>query len=908
MTEILRTTKLFVLSILAVTFSYQVYSQCGPLSTPTFTNNGQDGIMFDVEALQAVNIVQLGMDFDTGTGNTIRIYKKAGTHVGFTNNAAAWTLVGQVTGWTATGGQNVLIPIQINHYLCPGQRVAFYVTNTITANCNYSNGTAVGATIVQDANIRILQGTGKDYPFGTNFTPRVPNVRVVYNCATSCCQPPTMTSTPTSCAGVCDGTATATVGAGGVGPYTYSWNTVPVQTTQTAVGLCAGNYTVSVTDATGCVATGTVTVTNGNTVPNVTITPAGPFCVLSAPSNLTAATAGGIWSGTGITNAAAGTFSPSVAGPGTFPITYTISGACGATQTTNITVTPVANTTITQVGPFCETDPSLALTAVDPGGAWSGPGITNASTGVFDPATAGPGTHTITYSIAGTCGSTSTSSIIVNPSYSAAINPVGPFCEDEAAITITAADPGGVWSGTGITDPINGIFDPSVAGSGTHTITYTIAGTCGDTQTTSILVNALDDATITPVSVQCLGAPNINLIAVTPGGNWTGSGIVDPTIGLFNPTTAGPGTHTIVYTTSGPCPDIDSIQIQVLGPLSVQASGSTTICDGVTTPLSAIGNGGDGNLTFTWTDEFGNNVGSGSAINVSPSQTTQYTVTLSDGCTTPTQTASVLVTVNPIPVVSFNPTNALGCEPYQVVFTSSITSPNASCNWNFGNGQTSNSCGIDSTVYNQAGCYDVTLTVTENGCVGSLTVPNAVCVGENPVADFTSFPESAEVFDTEFEFSNLSQNATVYQWSFGDGYFSNSEDPIHTYLEEPAGYDVCLVASNAQGCTDTTCHGVQIIESLIYYIPNSFTPNDDEHNQTFKPVFTSGFDPYNFSFKIFNKWGELIWETKNPSVGWDGTGPNGKLVQDGTYVWTLYIKSKENDGKNTATGYVNVLK
>jgi hypothetical protein len=77
---------------------------------------------------------------------------------------------------------------------------------------------------------------------------------------------------------------------------------------------------------------------------------------------------------------------------------------------------------------------------------------------------------------------------------------------------------------------------------------------------------------------------------------------------------------------------------------------------------------------------------------------------------------------------------------------------------------------------------------------------------------------------------------------------------------------------------------------------------------TFKPTFYSGIDPFNFSLKIYNKWGELIWETKDPQIGWDGVGPNGMLVQSGTYVWTLFMKSKENDKKITNTGYVNVLK
>jgi gliding motility-associated-like protein len=900
-------TKLFI----AVSFFYcsnlGVFAQCGPLNTPQVTNNGQDGIMFDVVGLQSVNILQLGMDFDSGLNNTVRIYKKTGTHVGFTNNAAAWTLVGQVTGWASTSGQNVLIPIPINHFLCPGQVVSFYVTNTITANCNYSNGTGVGNTAAQDANIRVLQGTGKDYPFGTNFTPRVPNVRVVYNCATSCCLPPTMTSTPTSCVGACNGTATATVGAGGVGPYTYSWNTIPAQTTQTAVNLCAGTYTVSVTDATGCVATGTVTVASGNAIANSTITPAGPFCVLSPPVNLTAASPGGTWAGNGITNATTGSFNPSIAGAGTHSVTYTIPGACGSNSTTNIVVNPVANAAINAVGPFCDIDAPVILTAASAGGTWSGNGITNTATGLFDPVSAGAGTHTITYTIPGLCGDVETTTILVNPTYDATITPAGPFCASDAPVDLSGADPNGLWSGAGITNAVNGTFSPSVAGPGTHTISYVIAGACGDSAAVDILVNALDDATITPVGPLCFGSPVVTLVGVTPGGTWSGPGIVSSSLGTFNTVNAGAGIHTITYTTNGPCPDTDTETIEVLQPLQVQAVGDNTICEGESTGISATGSGGTGNYTFSWEDATGNVVAVGSNTNVSPVSTTVYTVTLSDGCSAPEPTDQVTINVNPLPIVSINSNVNEGCIPLSVTFTGPFSS-NATCSWNFGNGDVSSACGSDSTVYNQAGCYDVSLTITENGCTSNLTLDDFICVGEAPVANFIFTPEVGDMFNTEFTFVNISTNVDTYLWNFDDGAGSNDPNPVHVFAEDPAAYNVCLIGSNEFGCSDTSCLGVQILETLVYYVPNSFTPDGNEYNQLFQPAFTSGFDPFNFYFVIYNRWGEVVWETKDPKSGWDGTGPNGKTVMDGTYIWRVQFKSRENGERMVDSGYVNVIR
>ena len=94
---------------------------------------------------------------------------------------------------------------------------------------------------------------------------------------------------------------------------------------------------------------------------------------------------------------------------------------------------------------------------------------------------------------------------------------------------------------------------------------------------------------------------------------------------------------------------------------------------------------------------------------------------------------------------------------------------------------------------------------------------------------------------------------------------------------------------------------------LVYYIPNAFTPDGDTYNETFQPVFTSGFDPYDFKLLIFNRWGEVVWESNDASVGWDGTY-NGKLVQNGTYVWKVEFKTLSNDERIMRTGHVNVIR
>ncbi|MBD3636857.1 MAG: PKD domain-containing protein [Crocinitomicaceae bacterium] len=669
-----------------------------------------------------------------------------------------------------------------------------------------------------------------------------------------------------------------------------------------------GTHTITYTIAGACGDVQTTDIIVNNTA-NATVTPAGPFCDSDPAVVLTAVDPGGTWSGTGITNATNGDFDPIAAGPGTHTITYTIAGACGDVQTTDIIVNNTANAAITPVGPFCDSDPVVVLTGADPGGTWSGTGITNTTNGDFDPTTAGVGTHTITYTISGACGDVQTTNIIVNQLMDATISAAGPFCDGDAAVNLNAVDPGGTWSGTGITDPNSGSFDPVTAGVGTHTVTYTIAGSCGSTDTENIVVNAIDDATINPAGPFCLVTNPQTLTAVTPGGTWSGNGVSNATTGEFIPFDAGEGVHTITYTTSGVCPSTSTASIEVLGPLTVTALQDGSICEGDTWDLSAQGNGGDGNITITWTDDQGNNLGTNSNITVTPTQTTIYTATVTDGCSTAPQSDQVTVVVNPLPVIQFVPQNPSGCVPFTANFTNATSPIGTSCTWDFGDGSTSNVCGDVSHTYTTPGCYDVTLTATEGSCTSTQTVTNIVCVSDYAQASFTMSPQEVDIMNPTVEFSNQSTNATSYEWTFGDNTSSFETNPSHNFPDDGADtYEVCLSAINAAGCNDVICNTVTVTEELIFYIPNVITPDGDMFNELFMPIFVSGFDPYDYHFTIFNRWGEIIWESYDPSVGWNGHYGDGGLVEDGVYVWQVDFKSNQSDQRFLRRGHVTVLK
>ena len=166
--------------------------QCTTSSNITTTyshNNGHNGIMFDLVAINNILITCFDMNFNPGTLD-YEVYFKIGTAQGFQTNAGSWTLIGNGAGITSAGNGNPT-PINLNQSvgICTGNRVAFYITNTGSgsANANYTNGTSINNIFVADANIEVREMYGKGYPFSSSFSPRVFNGTIYYN--TGSCLP-----------------------------------------------------------------------------------------------------------------------------------------------------------------------------------------------------------------------------------------------------------------------------------------------------------------------------------------------------------------------------------------------------------------------------------------------------------------------------------------------------------------------------------------------------------------------------------------------------------------------------------------------------------------------------------------------------------------------------------------------
>jgi gliding motility-associated-like protein len=392
----------------------------------------------------------------------------------------------------------------------------------------------------------------------------------------------------------------------------------------------------------------------------------------------------------------------------------------------------------------------------------------------------------------------------------------------------------------------------------------------------------------------------------TPGGSFSSTSglVINSSTGVINLQGSNAGTYTVTYTPpAGTCEASSTCTITIHALPNVNAGSDLTVCDGQTVILTATGAN-----QYTWDNGIQN------GISFTPTLgTTTYTVTGTSlaGCT---NTDQVSVTATPIPTAGFTPDVTMGCVPLTVTFTNT-SSGSTNCTWNFGDGTILNGCSSVTNTFTEEGCFDVTLTITSaGGCQATLSVPSLICVEEAPIAYFIPSTNTVTEFDNQVYFDNESTGAISYAWNFGDNSeTSNADNPTHEYpvVEQGQGWTIQLIATSPMGCMDTTYATIFFQEELIFYVPNTFTPDDDDYNQTFQPVFTSGFDPYDFSMWIYNRWGELVFETHDATIGWDGSyGKNREvdMVQDGTYTWKIEFKMSRNDEHKWYAGHVNIIR
>lgn len=336
-----------------------------------------------------------------------------------------------------------------------------------------------------------------------------------------------------------------------------------------------------------------------------------------------------------------------------------------------------------------------------------------------------------------------------------------------------------------------------------------------------------------------------------------------------------------------------SLNVTVNAPVVPLFSTINSLCEGSVEPILPIVSMDEIPISGSWN----------MPVNMSLIGTTTYIFTPSIGqCAIPT---SLDVTLIPMPILIItNPDEV--CEPGTVDITEpSVTfgSTGVLAYWQDAAGTIPL---ISPASIDESGVYFIESSL--QGC--SIILPVTVVINPLPIADFVPVPSEVSSLNPYSVMENNSIGAISYVWNFDDNETSTLINPGHYFEGNESGqYQIVLTATNEFGCVDIASATLVVIEELLFYVPNTFTPDRDNYNEVFLPVFTSGFDPYVYVFYIYNRWGELIFESHDASVGWKGTyGPDQIQVQDGTYTWKIHYKLINSNLEKVVVGHVNVLR
>lgn len=391
-------------------------------------------------------------------------------------------------------------------------------------------------------------------------------------------------------------------------------------------------------------------------------------------------------------------------------------------------------------------------------------------------------------------------------------------------------------------------------------------------------------------------SPSISICsgeAITLTVNGANSYLWNNNLGTNNSISISPTATTTYQVTgfNGICSSSSNIVVTV-NPAAISAGIDIVVCQGSSVTLSATG----GN-NYSWDQ------GIVDGVPFTPTTTGIYTVTSNGPCA---GTDEVLVTVEEIPVIDFTSDINEGCLPLEVQFEN-LTTGNNTYQWNFGDGNTS-TISSPNHIFTSIGCKNITVIATSaNGCTNTWIKDNFICVNPLPNIQFTTNTDQIGTENSTVEFTNESTNATTFTWNFGDGNFNNEFSAIHIF--DPYSLEnqlVTLIGTNDFGCVDSAKTIIYFAAIPSIYVPNAFSPNGDEFNQIFKPAFGDGIDPTKYHLSIYNRWGELIFETQDVTIGWDGSY-KGSAVPVGEYIWKMRYGIIEGVDQIERVGHVNLI-
>lgn len=332
----------------------------------------------------------------------------------------------------------------------------------------------------------------------------------------------------------------------------------------------------------------------------------------------------------------------------------------------------------------------------------------------------------------------------------------------------------------------------------------------------------------------------------------------------------------------------------IVNPLPDAKFSTNAVCDNDSTVLTNTSTISTGTIT-NWDWNFGDATANSAIKNPKHiyALPNTYTITLiatSDkGCK---DTITNPTTVHPNPVAVFTQTDTVGCENLCIDFTDTSTVSLGTITkweWNFGDGTKSLSKS-PTKCYTSAGVYSINLKVTsDKGCRDSTLGNSTITIYPNPTAEFSTNPTTTTILNPVVDFTDLSSNDAIqWLWYFGDGdsLKPNQPNPRHTYPDEAeASYTARLIIENQYGCRDTVEHDIFVGTNWTFFVPDAFSPNGDNINDSFNG---KGINLTNYDMMIFDRWGTLIFRSRSLTTPWDGKANNGTdMAQQDVYVYKI---------------------
>lgn len=401
------------------------------------------------------------------------------------------------------------------------------------------------------------------------------------------------------------------------------------------------------------------------------------------------------------------------------------------------------------------------------------------------------------------------------------------------------------------------------ATAGSYTVQVTDANGCtGVSAAFNVVENPLPQPVITGTPAYCVG-DSVQLQTTTAYVSYEWSqGATTSSI------YAHQGSYTITVTDANGCINSSPVFNVIENPLPIPIiQGQNIYCEGGPNVLTVnnlynqyLWSNGSNNASITL------NGGSGT-----------YTVTVTDanGCT---GTSSPFITTEVILQPTINGIQAF-CEGASIS-VGVDNGPYAQYLWSNG----------DHAEISLATGGNLTVTVTDtNGCSKSATA--FIPATPNPIASFYATPQPAFISAPIINFLNTSSvDAVTYQWDFS-GLGSSNEYSTYFEFDEAGFYDVTLQVWNYLGCTSTTTQTIEIKPQSLIFIPNAFTPNGDELNNTFFPKGNNLIGKH-IEVHVFNRWGQRMYYGTSVDAPWDGTY-NGEMCPPGVYAYRIYYKDDE---------------